>query len=465
MMISKNIFRWMLLGLVISHFIGCSKEDDYTPFIPNAKQRALAGGATTIFSRASFSFNNPASNLSGKNLADHLQGDGLFEEAFVQAPASQNSGLGTQYNNISCEACHPRDGRAAFPKNINSFSGFFLRASLPGKTINGEPLPVPGFGDQLQNHALVGVAPEVQFAVTYQDIEISFADGSKKIIRKPIYGVTDTYIPMPTDAMFSPRIAPPVFGLGLLEAIPERDILAREDIDDVNGDGISGKANWVWDPETKTTRLGRFGWKANTPTVMAQVAGAYHGDMGVTSPLFPQEADFGQSNGSSNHDDDPEIDQQTLDFVALYCRTLAVPAARDLDDPQVVRGYQLFEEAKCNLCHVPEQRSGIFPHIPEISNQTFYPYTDMLLHDMGENLADSRPDFLADGNEWKTRPLWGIGLTKIVNGHTHFLHDGRAKSVEEAILFHGGEAASSQEFYRNLSKKDREALLRFVESL
>lgn len=445
--------------------LSCYKSDDYEPILPDISERALSGGATTLYETGAFSFNNPAPNLSGENLKNHLKGDKLFEANFVAAPARLNAGLGVQYNNVSCEACHPKDGRARFPDKINAFSGFFLRISLPGTDAHGAPLPVPGFGDQLQNHALVGYEPEVQFGVRYEPIIIDFSDGSRVTLQKPIYSIPQSYIPIPPQALFSPRIGPPVFGLGLLEAIPEQDILAREDVNDANADGISGKANRVWDVQSQSTKLGRFGWKANAPSVMAQIAGAYHGDMGITSPLFPQEADFGQTNGSATNPAEPEIPQTTLDLVTLYCQTLAVPAARNLHDTQVRRGAALFEEAQCHLCHVPQQRTGTVAGIPEISNQTFYPYTDMLLHDMGEYLADGRPDFLADGNEWKTRPLWGIGLTKNVNGHTHFLHDGRAKSVEEAILFHAGEAKKSQEFYRKLPKKDREALLKFVESL
>ncbi len=442
----------------------CQNDDNLTPIIPNIQQRTLAGGETTIFESGFFSFDNPAPNLNAVNLDLHLGGDAQFEAAFVTAPAPVNSGLGTQFNNTSCIACHPKDGRAPFPTDINELSGFFLRTSIPGTDACGAPNLTPGFGGQLANHANFGVEPEVSFGVSYQDIPVTFTDGTVVILRKPTYFVTNSYIPFPSNAMLSPRIGPPVYGLGLLEAITEHDILLKQDIDDIDGDGISGKANYVCDPETNSTALGRFGWKANTPTVMTQSAGAYNGDMGVTSPLFPIESSFGQTNGD-NLNDDPEISQEVLDQVALYCRTLAVPAARNLDNTEVARGFELFEDAKCTSCHTPKHITGNFPSIPAISNQTIYPYTDMLLHDMGEGLADGRPDFLADGNEWKTRPLWGIGLTNIVNGHTNFLHDGRARNLEEAILWHGGEAEDSQLFYTKLNKKDREALLAFVNAI
>lgn len=463
-MINKNtIFK--VVYLVILVFVSCSKDEGYTPVIPNVEERIKAGGETTIFERGFFSFDNPASNLNKTNLAMHLAGDGEFEQVFVTAPSDVNPGLGKVFNNVSCIDCHPKDGRAPFPTDINERSGFFLRTSIPGMNAHGGPNPVPHFGAQLQNQAVYGVTPEAKFTVTYTDVPVTFADGTVVLLKKPTYGITDTYTTFPSNAMLSPRIGPPVFGLGLLEAIKESDILAKQDINDADGDGISGKANYVWDIETKTMKLGRFGWKANTATVMHQSAEAYNQDMGITNYLFPIESSYGQTNGEQNLNDDPEISNEVLDNVALYCRTLAVPAARNLTEPKVVRGYELFEAAKCASCHTPKHVTGTFNGVPAISNQVIYPYTDMLLHDMGEGLADGRPDFLATGNEWKTRPLWGIGLTETVNGHTNFLHDGRAKNIEEAILWHGGEAKKSQEYYRNLSKSDREALLAFVNSL
>lgn len=463
-MLNFKLMKHLLLFLLTILLFSCRKDDDYAPVIPDADQRIYAGGQTTVFESGFLSFGIPAPNLNSTNLDIHLAGDKQFEATFVSAPSPIHPGLGSQFNNTSCIACHPRDGRTNFPSDINNFSGFFLRASIPGTDAHGGPKPVPGFGLQLANQTLFGKQPEVQFAVTYIDKPVTFKDGVVVTLKKPVYSVTDTYIPMPDNAVFSPRLAPPVFGLGLLEAITEEDILLKQDINDLDGDGISGKANYVWNPETQSIALGRFGWKANTPTVLTQTAGAYNNDMGITNPLFPTESSYGQTNGD-NLDDDPEISQEILDQVALYCRTLAVPAARNLDDSEVILGYELFEKAKCSACHTPKHITGKFPEIPAISNQTIYPFTDMLLHDMGDDLADGRQDFLANGNEWKTRPLWGIGLTNTVNIHTNFLHDGRAKSIEEAILWHGGEAENSQEFYTNLSKSDRDALIAYINSL
>lgn len=269
---------------------------------------------------------------------------------------------------------------------------------------------------------------------------------------------------LPENVQTSPRIGMPVFGLGLLEAIDENDILANEDVDDRDNDGISGKANYVWDPVQGTTALGRFGWKAGTPSVLVQSAGAYNEDMGITNPVMPVESSFGQTN-SDTASAFPELSLEDLENVTFYVHTLGVPAGRDFDDPEVIRGRQLFEKINCVSCHTPSFTTGKLEGVSEVSNQIIYPYTDMLLHDMGDGLADNRNEFLANGREWKTRPLWGIGLTTVANGHTNFLHDGRARNLTEAILWHGGEAEASTDAFKELSKEERGYLIRFLNAL
>ena len=456
-----NNYKTVSILVVFGILLGACREDNPTP-ITDFSEEYKAGGGTTIYTANAFAFSTPAPNLNAENLNTHLDGDAEFEVSFVSAPAEIAYGLGTVFNNKSCIACHPSDGRAARPDDINDFSGFFLRTSIPGVGAHNGPNSVPGFGTQIQNQAIFGLAPEAEFEVTYIETEVTYPDGKSVFLRKPVYNLKDTYIPMPSNAMFSPRIGPPVFGLGLLEAIPEADILVLADENDIDNDGISGKPNYVWDEEFQETRLGRFGWKANTPSVMIQSAGAYNGDMGVTSPLFPTETCAGQSN-CSNLGDDPEITQQVLDDVVLYLRTLAVPAPRDLEG--VAKGKELFTTIGCASCHTPRMKTGNYPGIPAISNQIIYPYSDMLLHDMGFGLADNRPDFLANGQEWKTRPLWGIGMTELVNGHTHFLHDGRARGFEEAILWHGGEAEQAKENFKQLSQDERQEVIDFLKAL
>jgi len=459
--------KYYLFGLLVFvlSLAACTDDNDavYEP-TPELQERLYAGGETTVFLASSNAFSTPAANLSGSRLDFHLDGDFQFETVFVTAPATVNSGVGPIFNNSSCIGCHPKDGRSAFPSDINALSGFFFRASMPGLGANNAPIPVPGFGEQIQNQAIFGYQPEAKFQVSFSPIVETFADGTKVTLQKPNYSLTDTYIPFPSEAVISPRLASPVFGLGLLEAIPEYYILQNEDVHDLDGDGISGKANYVFDPVSGETKLGRFGWKANTATIMEQCAGAYVHDMGVTNPLFPIETGFGQSNGDDGLEDDAEISQDLLDEITFYCQTLGVPAPRNINDDSVKRGAALFNELQCAKCHIPKMISGDFP-VAAVANQTFFPYTDMLLHDMGEGLADNRPDFLANGREWRTKALWGIGLTQVVNGHTNFLHDGRAKNITEAILWHGGEAENAKNNFKNLTVSQRDDLLKFMNSL
>jgi CxxC motif-containing protein (DUF1111 family) len=455
-----------LLILLSATLFSCSHDDDATVdgnYI-DISERANAGGATTIYSTTTNAFSSPAPNLSGSDLDNHFVGDLLFEDSFVTAPAQVNPGLGPLMNNSACINCHPRDGRAKHPTDVNSANGLLIRASLPGIGEHGGSVPVPGFGLQIQNRSISGYAAEASYQVSYTEKSETLSDGRVVVLRKPNITLINPYIPLPAGVMLSTRLGTPIFGLGLLEEIPEANILARQDVNDSNGDGISGKANYVWNPQTNQTELGRFGWKANTATVIVQCASAYLEDMGITSPLFTNESGHGQTNGNDNINDDPEISQETMQAIALYCKTLGVPAARNLNNTNVKNGSVVFDQIDCAKCHVPKQLTGNSA-ITSLSNQKFFPYTDLLLHDMGIDLADNRPDFLASGTEWKTRPLWGIGLTNLVNGHTDFLHDGRAKNIEEAILWHGGEALKSKEKYKQLSQQQRSDLLQFINSL
>ena len=442
----------------------CSNNDDTYVDLPDLNERLYAGGETTVFSENSTAFRTPAVNLTGYDLDIHLLGDSQFEQAFVTAPASINNGLGNIFNNTSCISCHPKDGRASFPTNITNLSGLLLRASIPGMDAHGGPNPVPGFGTQIQNQSVFASVPEARYQVTFETKTEVLADGTSIVLRKPVITLIDTYITFPTNGLLSPRVATPVFGLGLLEAIPEANLLAIQDITDTNGDGISGKANYVWDPTSSQLRIGRFGWKAGAPTILVQCAGAYVDDMGVTNYVFPNEVGASQSNGQDGLTDDPEIADEILNQVTLYCRTLAVPAPRNITNQSVRKGAAIFEQIECAKCHTPKQLTGSNV-ISAIANQTIFPYTDLLLHDMGADLADNRPDFLATGTEWKTRPLWGIGLTQVVNGHTDFLHDGRARNITEAILWHGGEGQNAKTKFKQLSTKDRNDLLTFLNSL
>jgi CxxC motif-containing protein (DUF1111 family) len=267
--------------------------------------------------------------------------------------------------------------------------------------------------------------------------------------------------------LFSPRVAQQLIGLGLLEALDENTILSFTDENDVNRDGVSGRANYVYDFINKKTSIGRFGWKANQPSLRQQISSAFLGDMGLTTNMFSDEncTSAEQDCQKATTGGIPEVDESKLEKIIFYDATLAVPARRSVKDPQVLFGKKLFLQAKCDNCHKTKMTTGPHPSIPELSNQTIRPYTDLLLHDMGEALADGRPDFQATGQEWRTPPLWGIGLIKTVNKHTFLLHDGRARNIEEAILWHGGEGETSKQAFIKMPAEEREALIKFLESL
>jgi len=346
-------------------------------------------------------------------------------------------------------------------------NGFLVRISEPGKAENGSPMPHPVYGNQLSVRALPGLQPEASVRVTYEEIAGSYPDGNEYRIQKPIYSIDNLSYGDIGTYEFSPRVAPSVFGLGLLDLVSPSDLLRNADPNDGDKDGISGRANWVWSPSENGRALGKYGWKANKANLKDQTAAAFQGDIGITSSLFPAENHSPRISALRDLPSGgrPEIRDQELEDVVFYLHTLAPPASRFESDSKYEAGFQLFSQALCVNCHTPSFQTGKSELFPALSNQTIYPYTDLLLHDMGEGLADNRNDFEATGREWRTPPLWGIGLIPTVNGHSRLLHDGRARSIEEAILWHGGEAAKSQQAFKNLSHEERASLIDFIESL
>jgi len=455
----RNVF---LSCITVVLCIACNEDD---PVVPIQPESVLAGGETTIFSTGPDAFTFPLANLDEAGLSRHFIADGIFGQQFVSAPASQFGGIGPLFNQNSCESCHLRNGRGIVPQyDGDPNSGLLLRLSVPGAGAHGSIIPVPGFGGQLQNKAIFNVAAEGKLGKTEITQLVQYLDGSTIELVRPVYTILDPYISLPGEVLISPRLAPPVHGLGLLEAITDDDILSLVDEHDADGDGISGRPNIVWDVLAQDTRIGRFGWKAEQPTGGQQAADAAHNDMGLTSFYFPAEHCDGQDNCSDGLQTGYDADDETTKLFAFYFQTLAVPAQRDYDLPEVKKGKQLFETIQCAGCHTPKHITGTH-EIAALSGQTIFPYTDLLLHDMGEGLADHRPSYQANGQEWRTSPLWGIGLTQVINPKATFLHDGRAKTLEEAILWHGGEAEASKEDFRALSKKDRDALIAFLMSL
>ncbi|MCB1487545.1 MAG: thiol oxidoreductase [Bauldia sp.] len=458
---------------------------DFT--VPEKFERMSAGAATANARPNNNAFSFPLGNLSFAGEQDFKLGNGLFKKVWVSAPSSTQAsdGLGPLFNARACQRCHLKDGRGHPPLTPDEPpSSMFLRLSVPPRTdAEREALaskallrvPEPTYGGQFQNFAVQGVPAEGKVDITYEDVPVALNGGETVILRKPHYGVSDLgYGPIDPDVMLSPRVAPPMIGVGLLEAIHPGDILAKADPDDRDGDGISGKPSMVRDPESGEIVLGRFGWKASTSTVKAQTADAFSGDIGISTPLVP--AAYGECteaeaicrnapNGVQERLGDVEAPDPVLDLVTFYSRNLGVPPRRDIDDPQVLHGKELFYEFGCVSCHTPKYVTSRDAPQPEHRFQLIWPYTDLLLHDMGEGLSDGRPVGDATGSEWRTAPLWGIGLTETVSGHTLFLHDGRARNLLEAVLWHGGEAEAARDAVVAATPDDRAALIRFLESL
>lgn len=457
-----------------------------TDFSQAQKFEASSVGVATV--RASSGrdvFSQHSKNLSFDQELDFKMGNGLFRKIWVSSPSSTlaSDGLGPLYNARSCQRCHIKDGRGHPPENSEDNSvSMFLRISIPGEDSDGfeeiegylATLPDPNYGTQLQDYSVGGHPAEYRLEIDYEEYEVALSDGEFASLRTPTYSAADLgYGPLHPEAMLSPRIAPQMIGLGMLEAIPAADILANEDPEDADSDGISGRANVVWSTEFERPMLGRFGLKAGAPTVRSQSAGAFAGDIGISSPLVPGgwgECTEAQSHCRSapNGEDETrgsEIDQESLDLVTFYSQNLAVPARRDVGDPEVLRGKEVFHTSGCTGCHQPNFVTHRLKGDPAKSFQLIWPYTDMLLHDMGPELADNRPEARANGQEWRTPPLWGIGLTKQVSEHEFFLHDGRARGLLEAILWHGGEGHTAREKVVEMPAQDRAALIRFLESL
>ena len=444
-----------------------------------------AGGAATVSKPLNSSvFSHPSANMSFERQLDFRVGDGIFRKLWVSSPSSTTSsdGLGPLFHARSCQSCHLKDGRGAPPAAGEPAVSLMLRLSIPPRTAAERTLlethraaviPEPVYGVQLQNFSIQGVKAEGQPLVSFEEVPVQLADGEIVHLSRPTWRVEHlNYGPLHPQMMMSARVAPQMIGMGLLEAIDEADILAMADPDDLDGDGISGRPNRVWSTEHGRPMLGRFGWKAGEPTIAQQSAHAFSNDIGLSSPLAPAmwgdctEAQAACRAAPHGADDGAfEVPPEMFALVNFYARNLGVPARRDVDHPDVLRGKGLFHAAGCTGCHRPKFVTHRDSIGPEQSFQLIWPYTDLLLHDMGEGLADDRPEGEASGREWRTPPLWGIGLTETVSGHMQLLHDGRARGLLEAILWHGGEAQAARDAVVSMTRTEREALLAFLRSL
>lgn len=473
-----NIYTFLAIGAGLAIILFVSIEAVISPSILNTSGyvaeadpfEELSGGETSVGDTGINSFGRSPMNMAGGEGANSArwlefrEGKGIFDRDWSHMPGGR-SALGPGFSARSCKACHAKDGRGRPPLDAGESPASIVFQLSSAKGDAKGAMPHPHYGAQLDYHGTGATLPEGTVEISHEEIYGSFADGESYTLQRPFYHFKNlTRGPLNGDnALFSPRVAPANFGLGLLEAIPEQSILALADPDDADNNGISGRPNYVLDVKTGKKTIGRFGWKANQPTVEQQILKAFFTDMGVTSSLFPGDGKAARHAG--NNFSTAELEQGELAQILLYTKLLAVPKRRNWKKPDVLHGKAIFHAVGCAGCHSPSFTTGKSDEFPELSGQVIRPYTDLLLHDMGEELADNRPDGLATGSEWRTPPLWGIGLVKKVNRHTRFLHDGRARNLEEAILWHGGEAKRARDLYRRLSKADRSAVLEFLESL
>ena len=476
--------------------------------------RAHAAGDASIdtVSAPRFAFAQHAGNLTAAELERFMDGKVRFEtdhrDGLVKnfptrfdccsgpigydldpSPHARPEALGPRFNATSCISCHMMDGRGATPTGRESnLTALVMQLSLGGSTDGGEPTPHPLYGRQFDTDSVTNGVSEGRLTVEYELIEGFFADGTPYELRKPIYSFRDTAFGSPgtniPDAdgtsgyegmvQSSARIAPMLAGTGLLEAVSEAEILALADPEDLDGDGISGRPNWVRDIVTGEMALGRFGWKASQPGLVQQTAVAYQRDLGLTSPWTP-EHDCGTDDADCSDGSGPELSASDVSLVAEYVGGLTLPPRRNHEDPEAIIGMTLFREANCQACHVPTLRTRPDHEMAAYRNQAIQPFTDLLLHDMGPGLADDFDEFAASGTEWRTAPLWGAEYVGHVLGvpnectdpfsaelTPNYLHDGRARSLMEAILWHGGEAAAARDAVLAMNADERSALLAYV---
>jgi len=412
-------------------------------------------------------YSHPNPLLSDEQELSFRVGNGLFRKVWVSAPASTaaSDGLGPLFNARACQACHIKDGRG-LPRDETGHhaSLTFLLSAAKDKA---------ALGVQIQDQAIAGQSPEALIEIRDTSWSVRLKGGEQVVLKTPAYHFTDPGTGAERPLTPSPRLAGPVFGMGLLDAIHPADLFALADPEDKDQDGISGRLNWV-EGQQGEKAIGRFGWRAETATLEQQITKALANDMGLSSSHHPapwgdctaiQTACRTAPHGDADSFDTHEASDQMITLMAAYLRGLAVPKRRQAEAPDVLHGKKLFHQTGCASCHQPKFVTRNDPALGVHAYQLIWPYTDLLLHDMGPALADQPETPTADNREWRTPPLWGLGLTHTVNPAAGFLHDGRARTIQEAILWHGGEAQRARDIYTSLEPEERAALLKFLNSL
>lgn len=437
------MYQYFLLPSFILVYGICSS-------IASAQDFSRLGGDLTSNFAGRFVLQLPASNVTDQaRFQTMLDGFSVFHAIFTA-----KEGIGPFFVNNSCGGCHVENGRGPLTlgRSRGGLSALVVKVSLRGIGSTGIPRPVPGIGEVLQPHSERG-RNRFELGLKWRMKKGKYPDGTQYELRSPLlqFRVRDT---SSRKILSSLRMTPGIIGTGLLESISEQTLLELSDPEDANGDGVSGRPNYVLDRNTSLIAIGRFGFKGAQPTVEQQSLAALASEMGLTNRLFPD------VSGKPNAFPDSQISP-----LVTYQKIAGVPSARNQATEKGILGRDLFKQIGCADCHRMTVRTSSSAD-PELANQEIHPFSDLLLHDMGPGLADRRPEGLASGFEWRTTPLWGLGfLSTVSRVKQFFLHDGRARTIEEAILWHGGEAKRSQEKFVNLPKDSRIDLITFLESL
>lgn len=433
-------------------------------------------------------YKQPVPGMSAKDMQKFLKGERVFTNFWIavnnpvipliwdlsqSGPGGGEWGLGPMFMSTNCAGCHLNAGRgrALDASGLRVFQQL-VRLSIPGETPHGGPKPDPNYGNDIQSFDMItrtdpdARAGEGEVFIDWVISNFTFPDGSSIELRKPSVRIENlNFGPLADNVMMSLRNTQALLGMGYLEAISEKDILKQ--VEKQKAMGLNGRPNYVRDDINKKVSLGRFGWKANQPSIKQQIAAAFLGDIGINSAIYPEQncTPVQKECLAAITGKEPELRDELWDPITFWSQSLDVPAQRNREAADFKTGEKLFESAGCSGCHVPEMRTGKYAAVPQLSNKLIRPYTDLLLHDMGPDLADGRPDFKASGSDWRTPPLWGAGLSMQVNASSSFLHDGRARNLLEAVVWHGGEAKTARDKFIAFTKKQRDDLIYFLSSI
>lgn len=467
----KNSLLSFLLG--VSLFVSCAGEEEII-LKPNqsvADPAELSAGTSTVFMSSIFAYDTPAPWVTGSLLDRFNAGDRLYDDPRTSDQGDPlQGGLGPLYVGFSCGSCHKNAGRTYSTLFSDGGSGQYGFSSQLVFISRQNGRFFRQYGRVLHDQAIYGALPEGKLKVTYQEEEFEFPDGEKYYLQTPKYSIVEWYADSiaPEDLIIDVRVPLRHVGMGQIMALDHDELQRLAAQSNYPEYGISGRLNYI--AERNKRYLGVGGNKAQHADLTVELG--FSSDLGVTNDRFPLEVGEGQSQNIGFSHYGIQVSTRDMEDVDLYMSALGVPARRNVNNKTVKQGEENFYRAKCHLCHIPTlhtRQDAVAllngTRLPWLSGQTIHPYSDFLLHDMGPGLDSHYKSGLAEGYEWRTTPLWGAGLQETVNGHTNFLHDGRARNFIEAIMWHDGEGAVSKELFKRMSKEDRDALVMFLRTL